>query len=64
MEQIMLHIELLFQFNQLKTLATAKDTTLLSFLQDLGYKTSCGLGWQLYVINFLANLIYISLSIL
>ena len=64
MEQITLHVELLSQFNQLKTLAAAKDTALLSFLRDSGYKTSRGLGWQSCVINFLANSINISPTIL
>jgi hypothetical protein len=64
MEQIILHVELLSQFNQLKTLAAAKDTALLSFLRDSGYKTSRGLGWQSCVINFLANSIHISPCVL
>jgi hypothetical protein len=64
MEQIMLHVELLSQFNRLKTLAAAKDTALLSFLRDSGYKTSRGLGWQSCVINFLADSIHISPSVL
>jgi len=60
----MLYIELLSQFNQLKTLATTKNTILLNFLWDLGYKTSYGLEWQSCVINFLANSIHISPFIL
>lgn len=64
MEQIMLHVELLSQFNQLKALAAAKDTALLSFLRDSGYETSRGLGWQSCVINFLANSIHVSSSVL